>query len=154
MKILLAPAETKNEGGEEKAFCTENFRFKALFNSKEYILNQYEEHVKSLDEEALSQWFGLKNKNEVQKYAHSLRHQPTMKAIERYNGVAFDALNYKQLPQTAQTYIHHHVIIFSNLFGVLCADDLIPNYKYKQAAKLPQINVEKYYQQQLTAFFR
>lgn len=152
MKILLAPAETKNEGGSGAPFCQENFKYKALFNSKEHILSIYEKHINALNSETLSDWFGLKNKNEVQKYALSLRNQPTMKAIERYNGVAFDALNYTQLPQTVQEYLHHNVVIFSNLFGVLCADDMIPDYKYKQGAKLPKINVEKYYNEHLTPF--
>ena len=152
MKILLAPAETKNKGGNGTPFCKANFKYEALFDSKEHILSIYENYVNSLDEEALSDWFGLKNKNEVQKYASSVRQKPTMKAIERYNGVAFDALNYAQLPQNAQSYIDSNVVIFSNLFGVLSASDLIPDYKYKQGAKLPKITVEKYYNEQISPF--
>jgi uncharacterized protein len=153
LKILLAPAETKNEGGNGTPFCKANFKYEALFDSKEYILSLYENYVNSLNEEALSDWFGLKNKNEVKKYTSCVRQKPTMKAIERYNGVAFEALNYAQLPQNAQSYIDNNVVIFSNLFGVLSASDLIPDYKYKQGAKLPKITVEKYYNEQISPFF-
>ncbi|MDX9796042.1 MAG: YaaA family protein [Arcobacteraceae bacterium] len=152
MKILLAPAETKNEGGTRNPFCKENFKFQELFPFQEHILKLYEKHIQALNLEELSQWFGLKNLKEVEKYQHSLYTQPTMKAIQRYNGVAFDALEYASLPKQTQKYIDDNVILFSNLFGVLNASDLIPNYKYKQGAKLPEVVVEKYYNENTSSF--
>lgn len=152
MKVLLAPAETKNEGGKESPFCIDNFKFKELFPFQEYILNLYENHIEALSLEELSDWFGLKNLKEVEKYQQSLYTQPTMKAIQRYNGVAFDALDYGILPSKTQQYIDDNVILFSNLFGVLSASDLIPNYKYKQGAKLPKVVVEKYYNEKISSF--
>lgn len=152
MKILLAPAETKNEGGIPHLLVQENFKFQELFPFQEHILKQYEKHIQSLNLEALSQWFGLKNLKEVEKYRQSLYTQPMMKAIQRYNGVAFDALEYATLLVKAQHYIDDNVILFSNLFGVLSASDLIPNYKYKQGAKLPEVVVEKYYNKKISLF--
>lgn len=152
MKILLAPAETKNEGGTQKPFCKENFKFQELFPFQDYILNLYEEHLQRLTVEELSHWFGIKNLKEVEKYKQSLYPQPTMKAIQRYNGVAFDALDYTNLPLNVQNYIDENVILFSNLFGVLSASDFIPNYKYKQGEKLPNIVVEKYYNEKISSF--
>lgn len=145
MKILLAPAETKNSGGENKPFCKENFFLEELFEKREEIFNTYEEYVSSLTIEELSKWFGLKKLEEVEKYKTSLKNKPTMKAINRYEGVAFDALDYKNLDEKTQKYIDENVLLFSNLFGPIKANDLIPDYKYKQGAKLPNINVEKFY---------
>ncbi len=145
MKILLAPAETKNSGGENKPFCKENFFLEELFEKREEIFNTYEEYVSSLTIEELSKWFGLKKLEEVEKYKESLKNKPTMKAINRYEGVAFDALDYKNLDEKTQKYIDENVLLFSNLFGPIKANDLIPDYKYKQGAKLPNINVEKFY---------
>ncbi|MGB0989202.1 YaaA family protein [Halarcobacter sp.] len=145
MKILLAPAETKNSGGENKPFCKENFFLEELFEKREEIFNTYEEYVSSLTIEELSKWFGLKKLEEVEKYKTSLKDKPTMKAINRYEGVAFDALDYKNLDEKTQKYIDENVLLFSNLFGPIKANDLIPDYKYKQGAKLPNINVEKFY---------
>ncbi|RXJ77704.1 hypothetical protein CRV03_05585 [Arcobacter sp. F155] len=145
MKILLAPAETKNSGGENKPFCKENFFLEELFEKREEIFNTYEEYVSSLTIEELSKWFGLKKLEEVEKYKESLKDKPTMKAINRYEGVAFDALDYKNLDEKTQKYIDENVLLFSNLFGPIKANDLIPDYKYKQGAKLPNINVEKFY---------
>ncbi|MFV0564096.1 YaaA family protein [Malaciobacter mytili] len=145
MKILLAPAETKNEGGKDSSFSIDSFFLKHLYKKRLEIIRAYEEYISSLSLEELSSWFGLKNLKEVEKYKHTLASKPTMKAIQRYNGVAFDALNYNSLNEKAQKYIDENVVLFSNLFGPVKAQDLIPDYKYKQGAKLPKLNVEKFY---------
>ena len=150
MKILLAPAETKNKGGEEKAFCKENFFLQELFSKREEIFKTYDSFVTSLDEEELSKWFALKKMEEVRRYQESLVDKKTMKAIQRYNGVAFDALEYTSLSLKEQEYVDDNVLLFSNLYGPLKASDLIPDYKYKQGAKLPNINVEKFYNENFT----
>ncbi len=145
MKILLAPAETKIVGGNEKSFCKENFCFPSLFEKREYIFNQYENFIKELSTEDLKKWFGIKNENEVKKYQEPLKNKPSMKAIQRYTGVAFDALEYNSLSKESKEYIDENVYLFSNLFGPIKANDYIPDYKYKQGAKLPNLNVEKFY---------
>jgi len=150
MKILLAPAETKNSGGEEKPFCKENFSFEELFDKREEVFNIYEELIKDSTLEELSKWFGLKKLEDVKKYKDTLRDKPTMKAIQRYNGVAFDALSYNTLDDKSKKYIDENVILFSNLFGPILAKDKIPEYKYKQGSKLPNINVEKFYMENFT----
>jgi cytoplasmic iron level regulating protein YaaA (DUF328/UPF0246 family) len=68
-----------------------------------------------------------------------------MKAIERYTGVAFDYLDYSSLDEKVQDYVDSHVILCSNLFGFLRADDLIPEYRLKQGAAAGDIRVEKFY---------
>lgn len=150
MKILLAPAETKNEGGQNQPFNKTNFFINELFEKREEIFNTYEKHIKSLNAQELSSWFGIKKESIVEKYKQSLKDKPTMKAIQRYNGVAFDALGYESLDKKEQEYIDTNVILFSNLFGPITAKDLIPDYKYKQGAKLPNINVEKFYNENFT----
>ncbi len=145
MKVLLAPAETKNSGGDNNPFCKENFFLEELFDKREEVFNLYEEYLSSSSIEDLSKWFGLKKLDEVKKYKQSLKEKPTMKAISRYNGVAFDALDYNSLEKNSQKYIDENVLLFSNLFGPIKADDLIPDYKYKQGAKLDKIVVEKFF---------
>lgn len=150
MKILLAPAETKNSGGTQKSYCKENFFLEELFDNRDEIFNKYEKLLDSSSIEELSKWFGLKNLDEVKRYKQTLKDKPTMKAIQRYNGVAFDAIEYESLDKKSQKYIDENVILFSNLFGPIKADDLIPDYKYKQGAKLPDIVVEKFYLENFT----
>jgi cytoplasmic iron level regulating protein YaaA (DUF328/UPF0246 family) len=71
-----------------------------------------------------------------------------MKAIERYTGVAFDYLNYKALEEDSQLYINKNVILCSNLFGFLRADDLIPEYRLKQGETVGELKPEKLYKEQ------
>lgn len=151
MKILLAPAETKNPGGEEKPYCKENFFLKELFEKRNDVFQKYEELLKNSTIDELSNWFGLKKLSEVERYKESLKNKPTMKAIQRYNGVAFDAIEYDKLSIDEQKYIDKNVVIFSNLFGPIKADDLIPDYKYKQGSKLPNLSVEKFFLDNSTA---
>lgn len=123
MKILLAPAETKNKGGNGNAFSPDNFFLKELFSKREEVFNLYEENIKNLNEEELSSWFSLKKISEVQRYKKSLKEAKTLKAINRYNGVAFDALSYDTLDIKAQNYIDENVLLFSNLFGPIKANN-------------------------------
>ncbi|MGM0519762.1 MAG: YaaA family protein [Campylobacterota bacterium] len=152
MKILLAPAESKRQGGDKKPYCKENFAFDELSDIRDKAFNAYEQFIQSQSIEELSKWFGLKKDSEVVKYKQSLKDKPTMKAIQRYTGVAFDAISYDDLKKQEQNYIDENVVIFSNLFGPLKADDNIPDYKYKQGAKLPNLNIEKFYKDSTTNY--
>ena len=143
MKILLAPAETKKEGGENTPLNTN------IFFYSEEIINSYEALVSSASIEELSLWFGLKKLSDVEKYKRSIKDLPTIKAIERYTGVAFEALDYSNMDNESQKFVDENVMLFSNLFGILKADDLIPEYKFKQGAILPNVNQEKYYKEHL-----
>lgn len=145
MTILLAPAESKNEGGEEKSFNKDNFFLKENFEKREFVFNEYEKYLDKSTLEELSIWFGIKKISIVEKYKESLKNKKTMKAIKRYSGVAFDALNYTTLNKIEQNYIDNSVVIFSNLFGPIKANDLIPDYKFKQGAKLENLKIEQYY---------
>jgi cytoplasmic iron level regulating protein YaaA (DUF328/UPF0246 family) len=142
MKILLAPAETKTSGGNNPSLDRSR-----LYDFQNTILDKYEIFINQSTIEELSSWFGLKNLDECKKYKRSILELPTLKAIQRYSGVAFEALDYKALNLQAQDYIHKNVYIYSNLFGLLKADENIPEYKFKQGAILPNLNNEKHYKQ-------
>ncbi len=149
MKILLAPAEIKLTGGNGKLLCKDNFSFPKIYDNRLEVINQYEDFLEKSSMDQLSSWFGLKKLEDVKKYSITIKDKPTMKAIQRYTGVAFEALNYNNLDKNTQNYIDKNVVIFSNLFGACKASDLIPDYKYKQGAKLPDIDTEKYYKKHL-----
>lgn len=144
MKILLAPAESKQKDGKKSVLNTST-----LYSFQQTILNYYEEHISNCSIEELSLWFGLKNLKECKKYNTKIKNLPTIKAIQRYTGVAFEALNYSNLQKDQQKFIDDNVYIFSNLFGILKANFLIPDYKFKQGAILPQVNNEKFYKEHL-----
>ena len=139
MTILFAPSEAKRTGGDHKTmrFCIDIDR--------DEILQEYDRLAKK--PETALKLFGTKEMLEV-----DIFHSPTLKAVRRYTGVAYEYLDYDSLSRDAQTYIDERLIIFSNLFGPLCAKDLIPFYKLKQGSAVGDIKPEKYYKERLESF--
>jgi cytoplasmic iron level regulating protein YaaA (DUF328/UPF0246 family) len=150
MKILLSPSETKIEGGKLPPVNQNSFFLKELYPKREQIISQYNKYVSSLDIDSLSNWFGLKKKEEAQKLKQGIADFHTMKALERYTGVAFSAIDYNGLDSASQNYIDKNMVLFSNLFGPILAKDLIPDYKLKQGAKIPNLNIESFYKKEFT----
>ena len=148
MKILLAPSETKKEGGRG-TFELNSLLFEQINNTREEILKSYLSLIEQNNQEELSKLFGLKKASDIAKYTIDVTKEPTLKAIERYTGVAYDYIEYPNLPQKAKEYIEQNVLIFSNLFGILQASDQIPLYRLKQGAQIADKKVEKLYKQAL-----
>jgi len=144
MKILLAPSETKKSGGD-LSFNPSTLLFDALLPYRTKLLHAYINILQKGDMPTLSKMFGLKKEADILAHKKDIIHELTMKAIQRYTGVAFDYLDYEALETSAQTYIDEHVILFSNLFGPIRASDLIPEYKLKQGEAVGDIKVEKFY---------
>ena len=139
MKILLAPSETKKEGGDS-TFNLGSISFSQLTQTRQELFNEYNKIVTSGNLEQLSKMFGLKKEADILKYAKDISTAPTLKAILRYTGVAFDYLEYKSLDTKAQEYIDENVILFSNLFGAIKASDNIPIYRLKQGESIDKLN--------------
>ena len=150
MKILLAPSETKKSGGE-LPFSPNALLFKELAPYRMKLLHTYINILQQGDMQVLSKMFGIKKEADILKHKKDIIHELTMKAIERYTGVAFDYLGYEKLDSDAQTYIDNHVILFSNLFGPIRSSDLIPEYKLKQAETVGDIKPEKFYHEHSAA---
>ncbi len=144
MKILLAPSETKKAGGSEP-FKLDSLLFDSLLPQRTKLLHTYINVLQKGDIQVLSKMFGLKKEADILKHQKDIIHELTMKAIERYTGVAFDYLRYTELDTNTQHYIDSHVILFSNLFGPIRASDLIPEYKLKQGEAVSDIKTEKFY---------
>jgi len=147
MKILLAPSETKINGGCEN-FSLNNLLFPELTATRQKLLHQYINIIQQNNFSTLSKMFGLKKEADVLYHSKDIVHELTMKAIERYTGVAFDYLTYKELDSDTQAYIDNHVILCSNLFGFLRADDMIPEYRLKQGEAIADLKPEKLYKEE------
>ena len=144
MKILLAPSETKKSGGLHP-FNPNDLLFKELSPQRMKLLHTYINVLQQGDMQVLSKMFGIKKEADILKHKKDIIHELTMKAIERYTGVAFDYLGYTDLDTSAQAYINENVILFSNLWGPIRSSDLIPEYKLKQAEPVGDIKTEKFY---------
>jgi cytoplasmic iron level regulating protein YaaA (DUF328/UPF0246 family) len=144
MKILLAPSETKKSGGE-LPFNPNALLFTELAPYRLKLLHTFMNILQQGDMQVVSKMFGIKKEADILKYKKDIIHELTMKAIERYTGVAFDYLGYEKLDTAAQTFIDNNVILFSNLFGPIRSSDLIPEYKLKQGEAVGDIKPEKFY---------
>jgi len=144
MKILLAPSETKRSGGSE-SFNLSTLLFESLLPHRTKLLHTYINVLQKGDMQELSKMFGLKKESDVLAHKKDIIHEPAMKAIERYTGVAFDYLNYNDLDNNAKTYIDENLLIFSNLFGVLHAHNLIPEYRLQQGKPIGDTKPEQFY---------
>ncbi len=146
MKILFSPSETKIAGGEENSFDKNSFIFPELFEKRMQIINQYNNFITNASKEDLVKLFGTKKDDVIEQYSKDLFKTPTTKVIQRYDGVAFDYLEYLKLKENEKVYIDENVLIFSNLFGVLRAGDKgLPDYKLKQGETFLNLKIEKFY---------
>ena len=124
MKILLAPSESKLKGGDFPPINKNSFIFPEIYNKRTEIIKKYDEFLKTTDD--------IKNFGDDKS---SIFTRPTKKAILRYTGVAFKHLDYESLDKDSKRWIDENVYIFSNLFGVISANDKIPYYTLKQGSK-------------------
>ena len=146
MKILFSPSEAKRAGGEKQPFNQNSFIFPELYERRKEILDRYNTIIQTSSDETLSKLFGIKNPSKFIQYKQDIYLQPTMKAIKRYTGVAFNYLDYQTLTDQEQYYIDQNTMIFSNLFGALLAgDSALPEYKLKQGEKLDNLAIEGFY---------
>lgn len=145
MKILFSPSETKTEGGIEKYLNENTLIFPALYKNRLEVLSLYNNFLKSAKQEELEKLFGTKKVDVIEKYRQDIFKSPLLKAIQRYEGVAYDYLSYNNLEKSSQKYIDENVLIFSNLFGVIKASDEIPDYKLKQGESFNSLKIEKFY---------
>ncbi len=146
MKILFSPSETKVTGGSSSPIDFDNSSFNECADAKNYVLKIYNNYLKEADDNKLKKLFGTKKESEFIKNKFiDVFNDPTLKAIQRYTGVAFDYLEYTKLTKIEQDFIDNNLLIFSNLFGPLLAKDLIPYYKLKQGERLDDFKIESYY---------
>jgi hypothetical protein len=117
LKILFSPSEGKRHFSDNPPLK------ELLFGIDERleILNTYNKLVLSDDKNALHKMFGIKKDDELKRYALDIFDAPTCKAIERYEGVAYDYLDITSLTSQHLLYLEEHCIIFSNLFGPIRA---------------------------------
>ena len=145
LQILFSPSEGKNQGGTLNS--SELF---GATNARDEILHSYNDILLSQDEEKIKALFGIKKWSDAEAYICDIFNSPLMAAIERYDGVAYDYLKYKELDTEAQEYLKKNTIIFSNLYGPILGGDGIANYKVKQGNTIGEIAPDKFYKERFS----
>ena len=144
--ILIPPSEGKAPGGKKgKTLLEVQHGFRATPANAFHLLDEARAEVRAALAKAfrsgkgLEKIFGVKGKPlEAATAANQgLDATPLMPAIERYQGVMFDAISYPTLSKAGKKNFDRWAIILSGLFGALRPRDLIPDYKLKIDARLP-----------------
>lgn len=138
---LFSPSEGKHHGGSTDQTPSLLFGTEARME----ILRAYDALVTSGDMETIKALFGYKKEQDCLPYIGPLFDAPTLPAIERYDGVAYDYLDIASLAPDAREYLYDHAIIFSNLYGPLLGGDHIADYKVKQGNAIHGIAPDVYY---------
>jgi len=145
MKILFSPSETKIAGGTKQTKDNLAYIFPKLYNKQQEVLKLYQSYIENESDETLGKLFGIKDITLFKSV--DIFKDPTLKAIERYTGVAYDYLLYHDMDKCEKEFIDKNMIIFSNLFGPILAGHHVPNYKLKQGEKLDSFAIEKFYKE-------
>ncbi|MEN8147687.1 MAG: peroxide stress protein YaaA [Campylobacterota bacterium] len=143
---LFSPSEGKHGGG---CLQKESDIFLGYEPRKE-ILSTYNTIANSGDMEQVKALFGLKKESDALQYINDIYNAPLLPAIERYDGVAYDYLDYKTLSSESQGYLKEQTIIFSNLYGPIKGGSSIANYKVKQGNSIGKIAPDKFYNERFS----
>lgn len=157
--ILLPPAEGKKQGGNPFAPDMFDYRSSNTFNyfnelnpERRTLINVLQQTIEEGND--LESIFGVKGEalEEAIKVNSEIYDAPLMSALDRYSpGVMYQAMDFAGLPTGAQRRLLENGIIFSGLFGLLRPDDLIPNYRLRMDATLPEIGkVSSYWRPHLS----
>jgi hypothetical protein len=147
MKILFSPSEAKTAVSSNKFIDRGDFIFPNLYEKRCEILKIYDDFLQKATVEKISKLFGVKNLTDEPSLRESLFKKGAIKAVMRYDGVAYKHLDYRSLDSAAQDFIDKNTLIFSNLFGPVLAADALPEYKLKQGERIDGLNLEEFYRQ-------
>ncbi|HLU63772.1 MAG TPA: peroxide stress protein YaaA [Protaetiibacter sp.] len=142
MLILLPPSETKREGGAAGTrLSLRALGFRGLDGPRRTALAALEELAQ--DPPAALRALGLSARQAPElERNRRIRRSPVLPAIDRYDGVLFDALDAASLPDDARVFAHEHLAISSALFGLTRALDPIPAYRLSAGSRLPGIGMK------------
>lgn len=147
MKILFSPSEAKTAVSPNKFIDRGDFIFPNLYEKRCEILKIYDDFLQTATVEKISKLFGVKNLTDEPSLRESLFKKGAIKAVLRYDGVAYKHLDYRSLDSAAQEFVDKNTLIFSNLFGPVLAADALPEYKLKQGERIEGLNLEEFYRQ-------
>lgn len=148
--LLLPSAEGKASGGNPMAPDMFDYRTSNTFNyfsdlnpERRHLINALQKYIQEADDDKLESLFGVKGDalEAAVEMNLNLIGSPLMAAIDRYGpGVMYKAMEFPELPTGAQRRLLENGIIFSGLFGLLRPDDLIPEYRLRMDARLPEVD--------------
>jgi len=147
MKIILSPSKRQNH--------SINYLKPQLLNYDKTI--KIFKILKQSSNTNLKRIFKIKDNllDEVSSlYQNFTETNPTLKAIECYSGVVFEQINYQIFNESQTNYLNSNLIILSAMYGALRPNTYIWPYRLDFTVKLDNINLYKYWQEDINDFFK
>jgi cytoplasmic iron level regulating protein YaaA (DUF328/UPF0246 family) len=143
MLILLPPSETKREGGTDGTrLAVRRLGFPQLASARRTALAALEELSRDPVAAVHALKLGKTQAHEAEGNRR-IRRSPVMPALDRYDGVLYEALDAATLTPDARAFAHEHLAISSALFGLTRALDPIPAYRLSADSRLPGVALKK-----------
>src|SRR5690349_5751444 len=129
MLILLPPSETKRAGGAQGTrLDLAALAYPSLTKPRRQALDATRRLARNLTAATAGLKIGAGQKHEVLRNRELLT-SPTMPAIDRYDGVLYEALDAATLTADQRAFAGRHVAIASAAFGLTAALDPLPAYR-------------------------
>lgn len=139
MLFLLPPSETKRDGGDEgSSLDLASLSFPSLDRSRRRVAAALVRLSRDVDASMAALRLGPRLRSEVDRN-RALRTSPTLSALQRYTGVAFDPIRASELSEDEASWAGAHLAIHSALFGIVGAADRIPAYRLSHDSRLPDL---------------
>jgi cytoplasmic iron level regulating protein YaaA (DUF328/UPF0246 family) len=137
--ILLPPSETKRAGGAEGTRLDfASLSFPALTAPRKTAVEATRKLARNTRAAAEALKLGTTQAGEVARNREILT-SPVMPAIDRYEGVLYEALDAATLTARERAFAGRHVAIASAAFGLTGALDPIPAYRLSHDSRLPGV---------------
>jgi cytoplasmic iron level regulating protein YaaA (DUF328/UPF0246 family) len=148
MKIILSPSKTQNDQG-----------FSHISNK--YPLNQEMtfdlfHRMKGFSKKSMGEAMKIQGKCLDETYEYYQNFYPEnfmLQAIDCYQGVVFHEIKTNQYNEKQRSYMNHHLVILSAMYGVLEPDTQIWPYRLDMKVKLEGIHLYKYWEKQIDTYF-
>ncbi|MFE1668309.1 peroxide stress protein YaaA [Corynebacterium bovis] len=137
MLVILPPSETKRTGGEGPPLALDSLMLPSLTPVRRRLVESLRTLCSATSEAGRADALAALGLRPTMAAAldlnAALTSSPTTPALDRYTGVAFDALDAATLPPAAR----RRLAVGSALWGVVGADDPVPAYRLSGGARVP-----------------
>jgi uncharacterized protein len=143
MIFLLPPSETKEPGGKKTSKALSH---KDLDKTRKLLQAALIEICRNPEQAAMALKLGPKQMGEITVNL-DLPNAKYLPALDRYTGTLYDALKEGGVSAAMRARAAKSMFIQSSLFGLISAEDEIPNYRLSAGSKLPGVNLKKLWQE-------
>lgn len=138
MLVLLPPSETKAPGGDGPPLDLDRFSAPELNPIRRKLADALVEIAHDIPAALKALGLSARQEDEVARNA-TLWSAPTLRALERYTGVLYDALDIGGFTRTQLAKAEQRLAVASALFGIARGHDRIPAYRLSGTSCLPSL---------------